>query len=236
MNEEELANALSQMTDDWERGATDRYDEIMQYIVVWLALQNYSYQADFSQVILDSYRRAGVDMNLQSRVDAIRETYPDAQLNTQALQSVRSTIDLQAVQAQARVRQVMAEAAASGATADEIRQAIEEELATQMSRMTQRMVDAQTMTDRTVLAGVGAPYYQYLGPSDAKNRPFCADIVNRRVVYTPRGVNALNAHPLLHSYVPPNVSVLCGGYNCRHLWMPVENPPKGWDVEGREDV
>jgi hypothetical protein len=129
----------------------------------------------------------------------------------------------------------MDEAALSGASEAEVREAVTREIESLLPKVTQRSVDAQTMTDRVILEGMGAPFYAYVGPVDSKNRPFCANIAPRKAVYTPRGVESLNRHPLLAKYVPPNVAVLCGGYNCRHLWMPMMDAPEGWEVVGDDN-
>jgi len=63
----------------------------------------------------------------------------------------------------------------------------------------------------------------YMGPMDKITRPFCRDLLGKGQTYTERGIQELNGHPLLHSYVPPNVKVYCGGYNCRHMFTPVSD-------------
>lgn len=94
-----------------------------------------------------------------------------------------------------------------------------------------------SMYDRIVMRAAGqdqdVEFWTYDGPADNRNRRFCADIVRRNSVFTAEGIEKLNAHPDLHSYVPPNVSILCGGFGCRHLWMPVfdEDIIEGMDIE-----
>jgi hypothetical protein len=220
------------MTDEWQREVEARYDEVMQYIVVLLALGELD-TIRIDVLIDEAFARAGAPVvNLQTRLDLIRRQYPDAQLPPEALRRIQDTIRRETTMLQERVRLRVDEARLSGASEQEARDAAAREIEAQLPRLTQRGVDAQTMTDRVILEGMGAPFYLYEGPADSKNRKFCADIVRRRAVFTPKGVEALNAHPLLHSYVPPNVAVLCGGYNCRHLWMPMMDVPEGWEVEG----
>lgn len=89
------------------------------------------------------------------------------------------------------------------------------------------VVDALSNTllawERTVLERIAPDdaVYQYAGPVDKRNREFCAAIAPQQVVRTRGAIEALNAHPLLHWYVPPNVFTYCGGVNCRHLWIPM---------------
>lgn len=77
--------------------------------------------------------------------------------------------------------------------------------------------------ERVVLEAVApeGAVYQYAGPVDKRNREFCAVIAPQKVARTRAAVEALNAHPLLHWYVPPNVFTYCGGVNCRHIWLPM---------------
>ena len=52
--------------------------------------------------------------------------------------------------------------------------------------------------------------YVYVGPKDAKNRPFCQQWV---------GKAATNPTTLNNGQDLP-VEDYCGGYNCRHSWAP----------------
>jgi len=67
----------------------------------------------------------------------------------------------------------------------------------------------------------GLSHYIYWGPRDGITRPFCRSILRMQRVYTDAGIEQLNSHPELHNYVPPNVRIHRGGYNCRHMWLPV---------------
>ena len=79
--------------------------------------------------------------------------------------------------------------------------------------------DRQLMDEIAVQADVSR--WVFMGPMDKLTRPFCRDLLQKSRTYTERGITELNEHPLLHSYVPPNVKVYCGGYNCRHMFTPV---------------
>lgn len=59
-------------------------------------------------------------------------------------------------------------------------------------------------------------YFEYFGPQDAKNRPFCRDIIARGRLFTALQIKELDKHP--DAQLLP-VSVFCGGYNCRHIWL-----------------
>lgn len=107
------------------------------------------------------------------------------------------------------------------------------------------VIDALSNTllawERIVLEAV-APndaVYQYAGPVDKRNREFCAAIAPMKVARTRSAIEDLNAHPLLHWYVPPNVFTYCGGVNCRHIWIPMTRATaaaRGLSIiEGKED-
>lgn len=55
--------------------------------------------------------------------------------------------------------------------------------------------------------------YWYAGPADALVRPFCREHLGK--VYTRAEIDALDNGQL------GNVFLTAGGYNCRHLWMPI---------------
>jgi hypothetical protein len=73
----------------------------------------------------------------------------------------------------------------------------------------------------TVSEEMGEVKWTYDGPQDDKNRPFCADMKQANKAYTRAEIEELNNHPLLATYVPPNVFLECGGYGCRHMFVPV---------------
>lgn len=58
--------------------------------------------------------------------------------------------------------------------------------------------------------------FLYFGPRDAKNRPFCRDVLARGRLWTQAEVKELDKHP--DAQLLP-VSTFCGGYNCRHIWL-----------------
>lgn len=76
--------------------------------------------------------------------------------------------------------------------------------------------DLKTATatySRMVAMNQGAPFVLYAGPKDARNRPFCAQRVNKifpiQTVYTWDNGQGIPA------------SLYCGGYGCRHALIPV---------------
>lgn len=98
-------------------------------------------------------------------------------------------------------------------------------LSSQAGPLADAFNNALLLWERMVLDRVGdlmdEVLWVYAGPADEKNRPFCAEVVRDNKAYTRAGVEALNDHPLLDKYVPPNVFALCGGFNCRHVFLPI---------------
>jgi hypothetical protein len=70
---------------------------------------------------------------------------------------------------------------------------------------------------------LGYKKFQYLGPEDGANRPFCAKHVDK--VYTREEIDALSNGQKM------DVWTYAGGYNCRHSWRPVR---ASW-FDGQED-
>ena len=96
-------------------------------------------------------------------------------------------------------------------------------LAKSVTKFANAVDTALNAFDRAILEAISedGDRWIYVGPKDSKNRPFCAAILSEGRAYTRSQVTALNRHPLLHSYVPPNVKTLCGGINCRHVFLPI---------------
>lgn len=141
-----------------------------------------------------------------------------------ALSSLVGMIESRVVALTALIASKAQEMAASGHS-DGFVDVAQEIIDKAKERMAEDIATAMTMWERIVLNKIGdlmgSPVFVYAGPLDEKNRPFCRDIVSKKVAYTKSGINKLNAHPLLHSYVPPNVFTLCGGRNCRHVFLPI---------------
>lgn len=66
--------------------------------------------------------------------------------------------------------------------------------------------------------------YLYAGPADALVRPFCRQHLGK--VYTRAEIDALDNGQL------GNVFLTAGGYNCRHLWMPISRFSELADLQG----
>lgn len=69
--------------------------------------------------------------------------------------------------------------------------------------------------------------WRYAGVRDNRNRKFCASVLDMQRDFDDSQVTELNQHPDLHPYVPPNVRTLCGGYGCRHVFLPVSMTEAG---------
>jgi hypothetical protein len=73
--------------------------------------------------------------------------------------------------------------------------------------------DAPLATASDMLPRPSDQLYWYAGPTDALVRPFCRLHVGK--VYTREEIDALDNGQL------GEVFLTAGGYNCRHLWMPI---------------
>lgn len=69
--------------------------------------------------------------------------------------------------------------------------------------------------------------WEYVGVRDTRNRPFCASVLDMNRVFDNEQVVELNKHPDLQKHVPPNVRELCGGYGCRHIFLPISRREAG---------
>jgi hypothetical protein len=130
-------------------------------------------------------------------------------------------IDLLAASMRARV----AEGKVGGLLGEDLLNAIEQALGRSISEFIRDLDTSMTMYDRlymqAIANGMEKRLWEYAGPRDPKNRDFCREVLDARRAYTDEGVDQLNEHPSLHAYVPPNVRTLCGGYGCRHVFVPV---------------
>lgn len=68
----------------------------------------------------------------------------------------------------------------------------------------------------------GPLLYTYEGPDDTLTRPFCKRVLAARRPFTRAEIEGKLENWTGHSL--PNVMVTCGGYNCRHQWVPVLGP------------
>lgn len=57
--------------------------------------------------------------------------------------------------------------------------------------------------------------YEYEGPLDSLDRPFCRRLMEAKRTYTRAEIDAMNAGP----NQPGPVFIFCGGWNCRHQLM-----------------
>lgn len=137
------------------------------------------------------------------------------------IQRVTARVDVLATTLRARVE----EGKIGGLLGESLIDSIVDTLTLQITAFIQELDTALSLYDRLFLARVGkemkSPLWVYAGPRDNRNRPFCRAVLDERRAYTEAEIDTLNDHPLLHSYVPPNVRTLCGGYGCRHVFAPI---------------
>lgn len=115
------------------------------------------------------------------------------------------------------MREAVARGIASGGSLADVVDEVRARLATTYLRAS-AAVDAAIMAAgrRAVLSAAAAVageldlVYVYVGPRDAKNRPFCAAWVGKAVTDPSRLDNGQK--------LPADD--YCGGYNCRHSWAP----------------
>lgn len=143
--------------------------------------------------------------------------------------------------AQRQFREAVARGVLSSGSLVDVVQEIQAEMAITY-RQAQAAVDAAVMAvgRRSVMAEAAALeqeegidlLYLYVGPRDAKNRPFCREWVGKAVTNPDRLDNGQN--------LP--VEDFCGGYNCRHSWAPlfvryaVENRYQVFDTSGPSPI
>jgi len=171
---------------------------------------------------------------LDQRAEALTQQFGQQVVDTSPLiAQMRSNVGVMA----AHVTTKTSEAIMNQKRGEELIQAIEKAIESGLADFVRSLDTSMSMYDRLFMEEVGrggTGVWRYAGPSDARNRPFCGAIVRNKILYTDSGIEKLNNHPLLHSYVPPNVKMLCGGYNCRHVWVPVTRAQisaLGWTVE-----
>lgn len=195
-------------------------------------------QADVLRQIDDVLTRQGVDAARlvlgQRAAEAVSAVAGPLPVPADATREIRQILE-------GRTQEI---AAALGDAHDEIRRAVNAgvaggaSLAELVEVVGQRVGVATTRAQAAVDAGVMAAgrvatlrmaqavledadepvalAYIYSGPSDAKNRPFCARLVGKAL--TERALAVLdNGHGL-------PVDAFCGGYNCRHVLSPVTLP------------
>ena len=112
----------------------------------------------------------------------------------------------------------------TGASLADLVEVVEQRLNVSTSKA-QAAVDSAVMAaGRRALVGTAAAVaddqgldvvYEYVGPHDAKNRPFCLPLVS-----TPTAVTREYMLTMDNGQGLP-VADFCGGYNCRHSWAPV---------------
>ncbi len=124
----------------------------------------------------------------------------------------------------------------AGLRGDDLKNAVKDSVEKEIKQFIEALDTAFSAHDRIAMRNLGEQegrgLWIYAGPADNRNRAFCADIVRRNSVFTAAGIEKLNEHPALHTYVPPNVAILCGGHGCRHLWLPVAD--NSGLLEGRD--
>lgn len=162
-------------------------------------------------------------MPLEARSAAIQSLYgvrPSPLFQEAVRDRMEGVLELEAARLSSRVR----DARVGGALGEDFLVAFREALKRTIENVINETDTAMSMFDRLAFAEAGARQgsgrrWAYDGPQDNRNRPFCADVLRQAKTYSNAEVDALNSHPLLHRYVPPNVRTFCGGFGCRHIFV-----------------
>lgn len=128
-------------------------------------------------------------------------------------------------QVAAAIRVRVAEGKLGGLLGEDLLESIQQAVAKQVRDFIWDLDTLMSVYDRLfmrqVTAQVDDARWAYDGPRDSRNRVFCRSVLDQKQTFDERGIEKLNLHPDLHAYVPPNVMTLCGGYGCRHMFVPV---------------
>ncbi len=225
---EEFLNGLSADLDAFLEGADERAqaaaDKMLENMT-WGELNSadLTFWAIAVNIALETeFRR--LKGFLASRGKALAQEFGDERLSyafsRRAEQLAKANADMAAASIHAKTREAIIAGLRGKDLANGLRDTIEKELVDFIKSLD----TVVSVFDRIAIREVGdngKDLWIYAGPADNRNRAFCADIVRRKSAFTASGIDKLNAHPSLHKYVPPNVSILCGGYGCRHVWWPV---------------
>lgn len=239
MTPEELVAYLAEMADLWERVAEEKRSAVVEIVAAALLLEPDFQRADLRRLLLRAMEQAGYpDVNVDDRLRIMRQVFPYAGLSARERALLTDTLEKRLEEAVARTETALMASLLNGGDEADQMTAIRTTLEKEVSRYTGHVSSIQTVLDRVALSGRPTDLYVYVGPADRRNRPFCGQIVRQKTLYTRKGVEALNLHPLLSPDVPPNVFTRCGGFKCRHIWLPA--PPEdisiltgqGWEIEG----
>jgi hypothetical protein len=219
---DEFLNELSTDLDAFLEDMQGRVEDMSDSILTQVEEDNLSrsdlmfWAAAVAIALAPELRRLNTFM--ASRSLKIAEQFGDDELartyRRKAMLMAEANIGIAAAAINAKTQETVIAGVRGRELADGIRTIIEQEMADLVKSM-------DTIVSIRVVGETRDNLWLYVGPADSRNRKFCADIVRRKVAFTPSGIEKLNEHPDLHKYVPPNVSILCGGYGCRHVWWPV---------------
>ena len=70
--------------------------------------------------------------------------------------------------------------------------------------------------------------YKYVGPTDERNREFCAEMMKARRIFRREDINQMSSMNV-NEVGPPGYSIMeyRGSYNCRHRWVQLTYEPTG---------
>jgi hypothetical protein len=128
--------------------------------------------------------------------------------------------------ASSEVRQAVNAGVTTGGNLGDLVAAVADRMSVAFFRATSAVDSAIMAVGRRAVVGAAAQLagdadivFVYVGPTDAKNRPFCA-------IWMGREDGVRKAVTLEHMATLDNgqglpVEDYCGGYNCRHSWAPI---------------
>lgn len=222
---DELFRLLGAISDDFLEEEQGRVDEYTEQLLGSLTEEDLE-GADlvwWSIILLDLLGPMIEALPLEARAGAIQGHYgrrPSGDFGDAVKERLRGVVGLEAARLHSRTQ----DAKVGGELGEDFLAALHGAVTRAVENVISEADTTMSMFDRLAFAEMakyrpGKRRWAYDGPRDAKNRPFCAAVLDARLTYSEGEVQALNEHPLLHKYVPPNVKTLCGGHACRHVFV-----------------
>lgn len=225
---EEFLNDLSDDLDAYLLEAEDRIDELTDAVLEQVSGDDLTdadlmfWAAAVAIALAPEIQR--LQIFLDRRRSILAQEFGEDRVPVAVRRQATTMAQANSTQVAAGVHVKTQESIVAGLRGEDLANSIRDVVKQEVTTFVRTADTTVSLFDRVAIREVGETLdglWIYAGPADNRNRPFCADIVRRKVAFTDSGIDKLNTHPLLAAYVPPNVSILCGGYRCRHVWWPI---------------